>query len=477
MRYSEIVEARKEPALNPKESVHSYLRKYYNSAEEVTGYDGKEFTNLFISFTKIDKLGINPQSEYNTPLGIYCYPAEHVLEEFSGRQSGDYSDEDIDPSVLPFAGTEPYATFFSVKNSSLRNIVVLDTSESGDLLYHYSQVLARVVEDKFPKIYSKPIRNTIKRQEYMSDEDYAQEVEQAESTIPDNFRYDVEDIVSDAVEHSYHEAKVMTDSGRFWYMFYITAQKIAARTYERAPVIWTKLMLACGIHGVVDPGAGVIHENESTQAVFFSTSVLDIWERVYNKYSSTQLNRGYNTSQISDMTLGAIRQAIENYKNGKIGVSQLMGVASNYKTALREVATAVNPSDYPVVIERLLEGIRGYATISKRELSYIQYFSKNNDILKQILINMDYMYAVTLIKRFFFMKKRSKGDPRVPTRFAPWVAIQLIDAIKDLHNKNQELDAFFSDHEFNNFIPEFKNLILRSDEKTRQLFGANFEND
>jgi len=47
--------------------------------------------NLFITFTAIDKVGINPKSQYDTPLGIYFYPLDYVVEnemnvEFAGNQ-------------------------------------------------------------------------------------------------------------------------------------------------------------------------------------------------------------------------------------------------------------------------------------------------------------------------------------------------------------------------------------------------------
>ena len=42
--------------------------------------------NLFVSFTTVDKLGINPQSHYDTPLGIYSYPAEFIVDNI-----GDYT--------------------------------------------------------------------------------------------------------------------------------------------------------------------------------------------------------------------------------------------------------------------------------------------------------------------------------------------------------------------------------------------------
>ena len=37
----------------------------------------------YISFTAIDKIGINPRSTYSTPVGIYCYP----LNKASGEPS------------------------------------------------------------------------------------------------------------------------------------------------------------------------------------------------------------------------------------------------------------------------------------------------------------------------------------------------------------------------------------------------------
>jgi|688.fasta_scaffold00676_43 hypothetical protein len=47
--------------------------------------------NLFITFTAIDKVGINPKSQYDTPLGIYFYPLDYVVKnemnvEFAGNQ-------------------------------------------------------------------------------------------------------------------------------------------------------------------------------------------------------------------------------------------------------------------------------------------------------------------------------------------------------------------------------------------------------
>jgi len=58
---------------------------------------------LYFSMTEINKLGINPQSIYKTPLGIYCYP---LTEEYK---------EKLINNELPFAGHQPYVQVFSIK--------------------------------------------------------------------------------------------------------------------------------------------------------------------------------------------------------------------------------------------------------------------------------------------------------------------------------------------------------------------------
>ena len=49
--------------------------------------------NLAVTFTEIDKVGLNPQNRYETPLGIYLYPLDYVIENKMN---------------VPFAGDEPY---------------------------------------------------------------------------------------------------------------------------------------------------------------------------------------------------------------------------------------------------------------------------------------------------------------------------------------------------------------------------------
>ena len=79
-----ISEARRNPDQNPKIPVVNQLKKifkdnyeyYYDPRDVVREYHDDLY---FVSMTKVDKLGINPTSKYNTPLGIYAYPLSYVL--------------------------------------------------------------------------------------------------------------------------------------------------------------------------------------------------------------------------------------------------------------------------------------------------------------------------------------------------------------------------------------------------------------
>ena len=119
-----LQEARKNPELNPKISVNQEIISHLDNAKKLSGTAVK---NSFVSFTQIDKLGINPSSKYDTPLGIYSYPAEYVE-----KQTG----KDKPMSTLPFAGSSPFANIFSVRG----NIVDLNNLSNRDLQQYYEKL-------------------------------------------------------------------------------------------------------------------------------------------------------------------------------------------------------------------------------------------------------------------------------------------------------------------------------------------------
>ena len=49
--------------------------------------------NLAVTYTAVDKVGLNPKNKYDTPLGIYLYPLDYVIEKKMN---------------VPFAGDQPH---------------------------------------------------------------------------------------------------------------------------------------------------------------------------------------------------------------------------------------------------------------------------------------------------------------------------------------------------------------------------------
>jgi hypothetical protein len=129
MRYREISEARRGGSeLNPRINPIKTLLSYDNS-----GY--------YMSYTAIDKLGINPRSGYNTPIGIYCYP---IIDSIT--DSIELSDN---MSRVPYMGESPYVWIFRPKSAE-RGLIISDyTSSDFD---RDSDKLLKYLSNSYPKI-------------------------------------------------------------------------------------------------------------------------------------------------------------------------------------------------------------------------------------------------------------------------------------------------------------------------------------
>jgi hypothetical protein len=279
----DIFEARKNPELNPKVSVNQYIDQAMASAGKLPGSD---ITNLFISFTQLPKLGINPRSKYNTPLGIYSYPADYVVESTRGRYS---------MANLPFAGKQPYANIFQGRG----NIVHLNTMTLQDE-YRYNDKLRayakRLPDVDFTKHYAPPGK-------------------------------DWTDIVNRTINAAVDYAKErMLSGGRLWY----TTWKLSGymETYLKRPasLAWNELFRqVLGIDGCVDTGKGIIHPSEPVQAVFFSLAATKLVSTVQNKYSPEQMSAGEERGFKMKEQLEILRDALEKKDYGTIMWQILQG--------------------------------------------------------------------------------------------------------------------------------------------------------
>lgn len=256
MRLSQIIcEIRSNPELNPKVSINKIIRREYNDADELM----PGVKNSFVSFTSIEKLGINPTSRYNTPLGIYCYPSLYVFKRTI--KNG----KDVAMGSLPFAGNEPNVNIFSVNGNML-----LINKMSQDEYDRYLSSLRQLVRSKY--------KDSISIEEF------------------DGF----------CEEARMKAQRYRHTGGRFWYIIMMVASTLGTNRGIKSSIMWNKLFREIGIDGVIDNGAGIIHPSEPTQGVFFRLGVVSNNKMVNNKYSDQHVQAGIkkgldNKSNIADI--------------------------------------------------------------------------------------------------------------------------------------------------------------------------------
>ena len=216
-----VTEARRNPGINKTAPPIEQLAQYKHNADVLSN----NVTNLFISMTAIDKLGINPTSTYHTPIGLYSYSVDYTLATVKKNLTD-----------LPFVGDAPYINVFKASNPD--KILILNRMSSDDLNY-YSDMLQSMPE-------------------------YAPH-------IPSSF----------------FGASHPSPGGHFWYLTWRTALSVVSNTSRNAAVAWNTIFRKLGIDGCVDTGWGIIHPSEPSQAVFFTLPSIEVIDRIENKYNSS----------------------------------------------------------------------------------------------------------------------------------------------------------------------------------------------
>lgn len=208
-----------------------------------------ELSDLFLTFTSVDKVGINPKSSYGTPNGIYCYS----LEYYNSVQG-----------EVPFESNNPkYVTIFKCDSSKMLKIGDLDESE-------YNSILEKLIE----------INNEYK-------------IKLNETGYINTGLFEFNDIL----EHSKDTALIKTFGGILWNTTRLLSIDIAKfeklKTYVN---IWSRLFIRLGYIGVIDECSGIIHANEKCQAVVFSNNHINVIDRTtYRKDKLRVNNARYGT--------------------------------------------------------------------------------------------------------------------------------------------------------------------------------------
>ena len=211
-----LLELRRNPTQNKKVAGHqqaaNFIKAHWkNPAVEEYG----------VSMTDIPKLGINPGSAYNTPLGIYFYPASYYLEMKYNKNE-----------LLEFQDDAPYIQILKFNTDNILEIDTLDVDG-------YQEYIGRLIKN----------------------------VNRVASLIGQSEKVTLNTIVKASTDAK-SNAKVNSYGGEFWYLLWTLSNVDSQKQYgKRNAVVWNSIFRLIGVDIIVDNGSGIIHENEPCAGV------------------------------------------------------------------------------------------------------------------------------------------------------------------------------------------------------------------
>jgi len=261
MRAIEFFEARSNPELNPKEETG-----HAGAVTKLQKFSRDALKRIGVSMTQIDKIGVNPRSIYNTPNGVYFYPADYYLTVKAKRR----------PETLPFMDDAPNIQIFKFPEP----VLFLDTYTIDDFhrdITKLTKALDKVpgLVDKFKRrfIYNSKLslwaNNLVKKSgnSYVKDETVG---------FAPYFEY--------LAERSVTDAKNQSPGGIIWYVTWQLCQDLSDVINSRAANIWNWVLREkMGYNTVVDYEQGIIYPDEPTQGVVLQTSAIQLIASISNQ--------------------------------------------------------------------------------------------------------------------------------------------------------------------------------------------------
>ena len=204
--------------------------------------------NYYIQFSSINKLGINPLSSFNTPLGIYSYPLTSLI--FDQLKNGQ----------IAFASERKY-------------IILFQPDANLNLLYTSKDISDEDFEIYVNRLYLEKSTKYLKINPNTQSDQFLKKIDEP-STI-----------------QKYNNSNV----GRLWAITYSLSKKQNIKFKEANKNTnmrsWCFLLKSLHIDGIVDDDdLGIIHPSEPTQAVFFSKTGLNIIKSLDNTETPEKIN-------------------------------------------------------------------------------------------------------------------------------------------------------------------------------------------
>lgn len=387
MKLSQISEKRSNPELNTGKQGHPGAIEFLSSIKDLGNYG--------VSMTSVAKLGINPQSKFSTPVGIYFYPAEYYYDT---KKSG---------GQLEFQDDAAYIQIFQITGNILR----LDEADVDD----YKKVLDTLM-GKVPEL-SKA---------------YNKSGDQLHATLGTLF------------VNSGKYSKIKTYGGQIWFVLYRLADYLADSapvvqkkknddeddafavsttpkkvTADTEVIIWNKLLRMIGYSAVIDMGAGIIHENEPIQGVVLDPTKI--------KHVAT-----IDNNVLSDVSVVTEWQKV--YDTRRASVDWVRAVMSLYQL----------PTDGS---EKIVQRIMHYViNILNRDPSMFSKF-KQHDIKKLMSLTSNQAQKNFIELGFILSEFHKKGNWITKLLEMPEdLILRYMTEIQSLRDIDQVLQKYQSDH-------------------------------
>lgn len=298
---------------------------------------GDQSNQTFFHLGTVNKLGVNPQTIYNTPFGIYAYP---LTTEYYDKLKDDR---------LPFAGGNPYIQIFKLKPNS--KLLLLSSynnyNEDADKILSWVKTQPEFIKSLSKNYFFKIRKNAIslfvdlsqdQGIEFVDNKSFAKGLEStnllkfvlstefpkflkqkffevgiteehilkkiinnfiitlfvSNSIVEKSYEKTLEKLVNDFFLRSKETASLQLQGSQIWNLSRSVASSIALGKYHedikqtpKSHAIWTYILKnVLGYDAAIDYGMGIIHSNEPTQACIFNPASIIRIETVYNKYSN-----------------------------------------------------------------------------------------------------------------------------------------------------------------------------------------------
>jgi len=176
-----------------------------------------ELARYAVTMTEIPKVGVNPSSDYDTPIGIYFYPAEYYLKKVvRGR--------------LPFQHNAPYIQILKF---------------TTDQILYVGEITAADYERDVKKIQSLNLLSGLSPRD--------------------------QQVIERLHQESARNAGVKKPGGQLWYVTWKLSDLLEKKYHKASHTIWNWLLRQLGYKLVIDRGSKIVHPSEPTQGLILDS--------------------------------------------------------------------------------------------------------------------------------------------------------------------------------------------------------------